>query len=393
MIGGCRAAALTGFTCALLVAGLSPAAGLQKAATLGNSASPSTADCPSPLRLPHSPMRRIAWAPGLWARVWQFSPTGHRRDRVRISVAFGARGTGELRPEALPPDLLDPQVIAREPSIAAVLNGDYFEEVAGGGVPIGAVVVNREVVFAPRGWTRVVAVGSSGMLRTTHAAVSGGISSRGSEYAVAAVNDPLLLRDDIVLFTSRWQQAAVPRGSHAVVVVKGHVKRIAGPSARVAVPRDGYVLATKSSRLLAGLSKGAKVTFDVRAVAKDRRSLVNASGHGGSVMRDGRVAELCSEYENLLRPRSSLAWNDRGDVWLLTSSSGRPDPPDGLRVGGSTKRQLAQVARSLGATEAVILDGGGSVGLFVHKGRKVNRLDLSAGAYVRPIPVVWTLSR
>ena len=140
-------------------------------------------------------------------------------------------------------------------------------------------------------------------------------------------------------------------------------------------------------------TKGAKVTFDVRAVAKDRRSLVNASGHGGSVMRDGRVAELCSEYENLLRPRSSLAWNDRGDVWLLTSSSGRPDPPDGLRVGGSTKRQLAQVARSLGATEAVILDGGGSVGLFVHKGRKVNRLDLSAGAYVRPIPVVWTLSR
>jgi len=356
----------------------------------GPSASVAATRCPPALVLPKTPTTRVSWGEGRWARMWEFS-TG-QRGPVRIAVAHAPSAQGSLSPVVEPPELFDPRDVARGRGVLATLNGDYFEDVPGGAVPTGAVLIDGEVVFAPRGWSRVVAERSSGKLRTTHAAVEGGATIDATSYPVVAVNDPLISRRDIVLFTPRWQLSSVPKGVHAVVIAEGKVTRVATPRSRVSVPEGGVVLATKSARLLRDVVKGARATVDVRLVAKDDRSIVNAAGHGGSVMRKGEVARLCSEYENLRRPRASLAWNDEGEVWMLTSSSGLPDPPDGVRVGGSTKRQLAQVARSLGATDAVILDGGGSVSMFVRDRGKVTRFDLPGGTYVRPIPVLWTLA-
>ncbi|MFM9136262.1 MAG: phosphodiester glycosidase family protein, partial [bacterium] len=304
----------------------------------------------------------MSWREGMWARMWQWSPTGRAKDRVRISVAHAARGTGSLTSVASPPRLLDPRAIVRDRGVVAVMNGDYFEDVPGGAVPMGPVVVDREVVFAPRGWSRAVATGPDGYLRTTHVtldAVATKTAQRaraaGTDYPIAAVNDPLLTRRDIVLFTPRWSATTIPRRAHAVTVVDGRVTRIAAPGTRVTVPARGYVLASTSSKLLTGLTRGDRINLDTGNVARDQRPVTNAAGHGGSALRNGELADLCSEHENLLRPRSALAWNDQGDTWLLTASSGLPDPPDGIRVGGSTKRQLAQIAQRLGATDAVIL--------------------------------------
>ena len=108
-------------------------------------------------------------------------------------------------------------------------------------------------------------------------------------------------------------------------------------------------------------------------------------------MKESVIIAPCSDYESLLRPRSAIAWNAEGQIWVLASSSGRPDRDDGMRHGGTTKEELTRVARSLGADTAVILDGGGSTALFAKVGGQARRLDMPRDSWVRPVPVVWMM--
>ncbi|MFM9135095.1 MAG: phosphodiester glycosidase family protein [bacterium] len=362
-------------------------------ATAASSSARVHAPCSPALTLPATPTTRMSWQRNLWARTWQFSPTGRKRDEIRIAATYAAKGTARLATTAVPPTLLDTGVVAGGRNVVAATNGDYFVEAPGGGVPISAVIENSRVVFSPRGLSRVAALDSRGALRTAHVELKASARSGKVTYPIAAVNDPRVLREDVVLFTERWSLTRIPRRTHAVIVEEGRVQRIAGPGARVSVPPGGAVLASRSATPLEGLAVGSRMRLNVGVAARDGLEVVNASGHGSSLLRDGKIKPLCSDYENTLRPRTVLAWDDKGGVWLLTSGPMRPDPESGDRMGGSTKTQLAQVAQTLGATQAVTLDGGGSTSMFVHRGKTVTRLDLPEDRLLRLVPVAWTLTR
>ncbi len=351
------------------------------------------APCPPALTLPPTPTTRLSWQRNLWARTWQFSPTGSKRSEIRIAATFAGRGTAALATAAAPPSLLDPAVVAGGRNVVAVTNGDYFVDVSGGGVPISAVIENGRVVFSPRGLSRVAAIDSRGALRTAHIELNSWARSAKVNYPIAAVNDPRVLPEDVTLFTERWSLNRIPKRTHAVVLQDGYIQRIAGPGTRVSIPEGGAVLASRSAAPFQGLVTGARIKLNVGVVARDGGEVVNASGHGGSLLRGGKIKPLCSEYENTLRPRTVLAWDGSGNTWLLTSGPMRPDQQNGDRMGGTTKTQLAQIAQTLGATEAVTLDGGGSTSMFVHRGKTVTRLDLPENRLLRLIPVVWSLTR
>ena len=396
--GPSRLLALASTGTALAAVALCLAPGAMGTASAGAAASGAPgarahAPCPPALTLPQQPTTRLSWQRNLWARTWQFSPTGRKRDEIRIAAAYAGKGTANLGTQVVPPTLLDTAVVAGGKNVVVATNGDYFVDVPGGGVPYSAVIENSRVVYSPRGLSRVAAIDAEGALRTAHVELSASARSGKVTYPIAAVNDPRVLREDIVLFTERWGLTRIPRRTHAVVVQDGRVLRVAGPSARVSVPPGGAVLASKSATPFQGLATGARVRLSVGVVARDGLGVVTASGHGSSLLRDGKIKPLCSDYENTLRPRTVLAWDDKGGVWLLTSGPMRPDPESGDRMGGTTKTQLAQVAQTLGATEAVTLDGGGSTSMFVHRGKAVTRLDLPENRLLRLVPVAWTLTR
>ena len=79
---------------------------------------------------------------------------------------------------------------------------------------------------------------------------------------------------------------------------------------------------------------------------------------GTTVLADGRTWVTCER--DTIRPRTMVAWHRRsGAVWLVTVSGGAGSWPFGVFVGAS-HHQMAAVARGLGATDAVLVDGGGS---------------------------------
>ncbi len=84
-----------------------------------------------------------------------------------------------------------------------------------------------------------------------------------------------------------------------------------------------------------------------------------------------------------------IAWDARRTrVWLIVVTGRGTTSRYGL-----TYRQVTEVARTLGASEAVMVDGGGSSTMAVRAGRRVQRVDAPARAPQRPVPDALVLVR
>jgi exopolysaccharide biosynthesis protein len=87
-----------------------------------------------------------------------------------------------------------------------------------------------------------------------------------------------------------------------------------------------------------------------------------------------------------------VAWDAaRRRVWLLVVTGSGPG--SAVSRYGATYRQIAQAARALGASDAVMLDGGGSSTMAVRSGGRAWRVDAPAGTLQRPVPDVVVLVR
>jgi hypothetical protein len=146
-----------------------------------------------------------------------------------------------------------------------------------------------------------------------------------------------------------------------------------------------------AARVLAVLRRGAKVQVSYGVRANGGTRPVQAIGSGAAMVRHGRVLAACAGVAVLSRPRTLLAWNaDRSRLWFVTVD-GRGSPV--FRYGASY-RQVADAVRALGATEAVMLDGGGSTTMAIRAGSgRVHRADAPPGTPQRPVPDALVLIR
>ncbi len=200
--------------------------------------------------------------------------------------------------------------------------------------------------------------------------------------------------DDLVLFTPAFA-ADLPTGPGTQVVLDKAGRVVSAGARGGAVPADGTVLqgiGSAADWLTAHARVGERVAVDeqVQDAAGHRVPL----GAGDSIVsaapmlvRDGRVsvdaategtvdpADLSFGYAwaNSRQPRTMAGIDARGRLLLVTV--------DGRATGGSegfTLEEAADFMRSLGAVQALNLDGGGSTAMAVD-GVLVNRTSDSTG--------------
>lgn len=357
-----------------------------------------TVTCRPPVVLAKTPALTRHLGAGLDARVWRVRQQGTVTGTVRTSLLAVVRaqhgGSLLLPVTSSLPVLTDPATVAKRKSSLAVLNGDYFEPLKQGDAePRGTIIEEGEVMFSPGGWGPVLAVDDSGMVRATRVLTQAVVKTAWGPVRTDVVNDPALPAGKVVIFTDSWQSRSIPSSAYYVLIRDGQVVARGNPGRHPSVPVGGYIVAARTITDLGPLWLKGPVVVRIGWRAKKHVQIRDAAGTGGVALRDGHVKAPCSAYENLLRPRSMIAWDDSGTVWMMTMSTGLPDPPDGVRMGGGTKYQLARAAASFGATWGVTLDGGGSTALFARFPGGVRRLDLPESSWVRPVPVVWMLSR
>ena len=245
------------------------------------------------------------------------------------------------------------------------VNADFFSFTPPG-VPTGANVQEGRVITGP-GERPVIAEDSSATLWIGHLAASGRLVTRGDTIPIAGWN-----RDDahgLACLDRAWgatTAASDTASSRVEIVVAGSPLRVVAIDtlpAGVSVPVDGGVLlasratdATVRDALLA-LRPGDPVEIERSLSRPHLRTVV---GGWPVIVRDSAVTRAADSagagFAPIRHPRTAVGLAHGGRELLLVVVDGRQKPySDGM-----TLRELAELFRSLGATEALNLDGGGS---------------------------------
>jgi hypothetical protein len=344
-------------------------------------------------------------ASGVAVRAW--NGTDGRGHPVRLTVAEADAGRVRLAAASARGygDVTSTTSLTRAiPGAVAGINGDYFTyDWSGDAVPDGPLVVAGRILRLPAGTHPAVGADAAGRPFAAALRVTGSLRLPRAVLPVGSVNDDAdpdradaVRAGRAVAVVTPWlgmsrptrrQEAVVRRG---VVVAIGHrlsfgAGRTFGSGsagrADVLLGADGA-----AARVLAGLRRGARVTVSYGARTDAGVRPAQAVGSGAAVLRAGRVLVGCSGVGALSRPRTLVAWNaGRTRLWLVTVN-GRGSASPVSRY-GATYRQVADAVRSLGATDAVMVDGGGSTTMALRGGDgRVRRVDAPAGTPQRPVP-------
>ena len=329
-------------------------------------------------------------SPGIALTVWSGARPSSESAQRNVRAAVLHSTAGSVTPALSPlPQRVDPAELVARTGLIAAVNGDLFDALAvDASVPAGPVVTNGVVRYAPPGRHAVVHW-SNGRPRLHRALLNASVTITTAEGAVripiAAVNYPDLSTGS-VLFTQQWSGRTV-RGGTTLVVRGSRLTRVIRGGRAVRPHRgESVVQLLDASSIPAGLHVGDAAR--VRAVLDRTHSDTKVMGHSGRMLRGGELTRPCDGVAGLLRPRTAFAWNATGETWLAVISSGQPDSADGMRGGGSAVSAFGMWLAKQGATDAVLLDGGGST-IMLRAGRAaVHRIDLPQSTYRRPVPVL-----
>jgi exopolysaccharide biosynthesis protein len=257
------------------------------------------------------------------------------------------------------------------------INGDFFDATTE--QPVGGVIVNGVVLRSPNPRQNQLTITPGGKIAAGFLQWDGRISF-GSSSIPVAVNDPGAATP--VLFNRRFG-GATPKGDAVELqfVARPSTALPVGPTIRLdyAGPhRPGTRFSANHVVLRASAAYTDAVlqlrdrlrAKQVRATARflTNPPAANSLGANHILMRGGRRLAI-DEHDNFVNgrhPRTIFGWDGRGHITLVTIGSA----VSGRRAGVSL-RTAARLVESVGMTNAVNLDGGGS-STFIYRGRVRN---------------------
>jgi hypothetical protein len=300
-------------------------------------------------------------APGLnLTQFDRYDPAGWiRGDTLAVDL-----GSKVLRPTYLSPGTVSARTplseqVARAGAVAGV-NGDFFD-INATGAPIGVGVDHGQLQTAPAaGHNLTAAVTDEGKARLASVFLEAEVTLPGGTAVKATnFNSPVLDRDAIGVYTPLWGAS----GRATSVAGAGRVREVElrdGVVTQVrTAPVDGPIAAGTTVLLareagadaLAGLKLGdaVGVTYAPRT---DAGKIAVAVGGNEVLLRDGVVQPVDNVATH---PRTAVGFSADGTkLWLATVDGRQADSR------GMTELELARHLKSLGADDAINLDGGGS---------------------------------
>jgi hypothetical protein len=205
-----------------------------------------------------------------------------------------------------------------------------------------------------------------------HTRFNGSVTIAGKQLPLAGVN----VRprgDSAFVYTAYWG-GATPTDSAALefVVAAQQVVRVDSSASGVEIPRDGYVIAVRADtrRQVSGVRVGDALSWTggFRGVP-DARTVVGGYPmlllNGKAVHHD--EAGLRTSFSDRRHPRAAIGIARDGRIHIVAVDGRQPAHSDGM-----TLQELGDYLLSLGITDALNLDGGGSTTLVV-RGQIVNR--------------------
>ncbi|MEV4755928.1 phosphodiester glycosidase family protein [Micromonospora sp. NPDC049559] len=286
-----------------------------------------------------------------------------------VSLSGPVKGkllTADLAESTLKPKYLNPGTVAATTAlttqagragVVAAVNGDFFD-IGATGAPRGIGIDGGNLLNGPAaGWNDVAAFYADGRAGLAQIFLDGVITLPGGRTLTATnLNSPNIAHDGIGIYNPLWGSQARSQAldgaarAREVEVSQGKVIRVStSAGGKVAEGSVALLGVDAGADALSGLAVGDAVSVDYRPRGGDGAQV--AIGGNLVLLRDGVV----TTQSHPLNPRTAIAFSADGlKVWLL-AIDGRTSASVGM-----TYVQLGNYLKSIGADDALNLDGGGS---------------------------------
>lgn len=272
--------------------------------------------------------------------------------------------------------------IAKNKNAVVALNGTYFKPQTG--VPLGTLMINKKMYTGPI-YDRVAMGIFDNGFDIARVQLNASVSGSGKTIPVNNINQPRMLSTYVLVYTSEWGKYSpyAPKYGMGLQVVDGKItKASANP---IEIPQNGYVISGPKSILQPLLEKkDAELIINTNPEWKNVKHIISG---GPYLVRNSEVfVDMTAQKLGAIggrNPRSAIGYTADNNL-ILVAVDGR----EGSSI-GMTLMELASFMQSIGCTNAMNLDGGGSTVMYVN-GHVVNKPQMKGGI---PLSNAIVLSR
>jgi len=256
-------------------------------------------------------------------------------------------------------------ILAQEHNALAGINGTYFSS---SGKPLGALMINQELISAPiNGRTALLIDAENRVMIDKVLVLSYFVLADGISHRLTGINQPRG-ENDAILYAPIWGERTGTNDQGIELVVKqNRIEEINISNSKI--PSDGFVVSL-SGPAVEFMAEKFKVKDPIQTYIKvipysaSPAKIIHLISGGPRLLKQGK--SYVSKHEEKFKPdiaegrapRSAVGITPQNELLLVA-------------VAGATLEELAGILKSLGATEAMNLDGGSSSTLVV-KGKAIN---------------------
>lgn len=263
------------------------------------------------------------------------------------------------------------RTIAQNTNSIVAINGGYFKPQTG--VPLGTLMIDKKIYTGPIYNRSALGIFKNGYdIRRVE--LNAKITGNNHEIKIDNINQPRMLSSYILAYTRDWGEYAPASPQYGVQLRIEENKITAASANSLSIPENGYVIVGPKSKL-GKLFGAAKVKVEINTNPKWENVEHIISG-GPYLVRNGEIfVDMTAQKLQSIggrNPRTAIGYTKDNDLILITA-----DGREGSSI-GLTLMELANLMKSLGCTNAINLDGGGSTVMYV-KGQIVNKPQQQGG--------------
>lgn len=254
--------------------------------------------------------------------------------------------------------------IAQRTNSIVAINGGFFKPQTG--VPLGTLMIDKKIYTGPI-YDRVALGIFKDGYDVGRVQLDGKIIGNNQEIKIDNINQPRMLSSYILAYTRDWGKYAPVSPQYGVQLQIVGNKITAASANPLSIPENGYVLVGPKSKL--GKLFGADyVDVEIKTNPKWENVQHIISG-GPYLLKENQIfIDMTAQKLQSIggrNPRTAIGYTEDNNL-VLVAVDGREGSSVGL-----TLVELAKLMKTLGCTNAINLDGGGSTVMYI-KGQIVN---------------------
>ena len=256
------------------------------------------------------------------------------------------------------------RTIAQKNNSIAAVNCTYFKPQTG--VPLGMLMKDGQILTGPI-YNRVAMGISDKGFKMARMDIDGKVYSKHVSIKINNINQPRMLATYVIVYTPQWGKTAPVAPKYGIQAAISNGEVVNWSTQPIEIPQDGFVVSGPAKEIEKILEeKNIKLDVKTSPEWSDVKHIISG---GPYLLKNGeKYIDTQEEKLNAItgkNPRTAIGYTKDGNLIMVTID-GREQNSVGMTLG-----ELAWFMQSIGAYEAMNLDGGGSSVMYV-KGNIVN---------------------